>query len=795
MIIVNKMTKVKLPQRHERVLERIKVLLTRSFSLVHSTANGVSATEALLIIRSDVAEMGRIFQQHQDIFLQPRVHLLAHKRDPDWVLSPLLPIKNEDQVQVSACPAVFTESVIPAASLVTGAPLETGTLVIPQAPVIPTDLVIPSAPVIKSEPGLDLNQSNLANQASVQPDGGDVMEDTEMEAFDDAAGHDFDDIPDPPTSGYEVPEESANDTKPWALPSTHNSFSSDEEMHTEDHEKNQKSIRPNGCYVCRKTVVQKLDKEEVKKKKRLAHMVRYHPEKVFVCDCGMQILQEGDIQAHFDQHPDGTINKLIPVPSCTSCGLLFLSPRGRMSKCLKYYWVRKGDVKFVANHLATCQRKTRKIIVKCPSCQMKFPQKQRLRHFLEKHPREVKQCKKCGDWVEADQVKEHERHRHRLPERKLKEKELEKERQKNLRTEIFCTYCDKAVSVPKVEKESDAQRVHAIEAHSAEILKCECGEYLWTKNDRDHHLQDHPTMTQQPVRDLMGITSCPTCELKFLDELGNLTPIAQYFVFTGKDESFAQSHADQCQTLARFRQPRKCPKCGFETRRFMMLAHHLDSHRTLMRKCNLCHYWLPKWNLGPHYNKHGVYKQKKKREPNSVNVDKEEFSFICPHCGKIFHSEKKYNMHIRRHHGAEKDSVETLVSCSFCGQEVKNSEISKHEMEHIRKGKIYNCSVCGKGLPYKTWVRHESACKKLATKGRPPKQECHLCLNSYTELAAHIARVHEKRERFPCKQCGKTFAEPRFLERHETIHTKVCKILMTFIVYLVKNTFEVKAES
>ena len=771
------MTKLKLQPRHERVLERIKVLLTRSLSLVHSTVNGVSASEVLLIIRSDVAEMSRIFQQHQDLFLQPRVRLLAHKWDPDWVASPLLPIKNERQAQIFAGPALSTKQVMPPASLVPQAPAVTkfpvviSTPVAPQAPVVPTDPVVPSAPVIKSEPGLDLHLSDQALQSSVQPDAGDVMEDSDPEAFNDSAADVFDEIPNSP-SGYEVPQETADDAKPWALPDTHNSLSSDKEIITEDHGKNQNSKRPNGCYVCGKAVVQKLDDDEVKKKKRMAHMVRYHPEKVFVCDCGTQIFQEDDIQAHFDEHPNGTINKLIPAPSCTSCGLVFISPKGRMSKCLKYFWVRKSDVKFVANHVAMCHRKTRKLIVKCPSCKIKMPQKQRLRHYLEKHPREVKQCKKCGDWVEADLINEHDRTRHRLPERKL----MEKERQKNLRTEIFCTTCNEAVTVPKVEKESDAQRVHAIEAHSAEILKCECGEYLWTKNDRDCHSQDHSTMIQKPVSDLLGMTSCPTCELKFLDERKNLTPTAQYFVFTGKDESFAKTHADQCQSLAGFRQPKNCHKCGFATRRYMMLAHNLQCHQNLMRKCNLCHYWLPKWNIGTHQNsKHGVFKQEKKKEASSANVEKEGFSFICPHCGKTFHSEKKYEMHIRRH-GVEKNTMEALVSCSFCGQEMKNSEISKHEMGHIREGKVYTCSVCGKGMPYKTWVRHEVACKRLATEGRPPKKQCHICLNPYADLAGHMARMHEKRERYPCNQCGKTYAEPRFLERHEIIHTKVCNV-------------------
>ena len=130
----------------------------------------------------------------------------------------------------------------------------------------------------------------------------------------------------------------------------------------------------------------------------------------------------------------------------------------------------------------------------------------------------------------------------------------------------------------------------------------------------------------------------------------------------------------------------------------------------------------------------------------------------------------------QREQQGEDGADEELVPCSFCSEQVKKSEISRHEMSHIRAGTLYDCNFCGKKLPYKTWIRHVAAHKKILAVGRPPKVTCHICQNSYADITQHIARMHQERQRYPCKQCGKTFAEPRFLQRHETIHTKVCQI-------------------
>ena len=96
------------------------------------------------------------------------------------------------------------------------------------------------------------------------------------------------------------------------------------------------------------------------------------------------------------------------------------------------------------------------------------------------------------------------------------------------------------------------------------------------------------------------------------------------------------------------------------------------------------------------------------------------------------------------------------------------SKLSRHEMFHIRDGTLHECEFCGKKLPYHTWIRHVASHKK----GKAPKVRCNICHKSVTCIKQHMKIMHQERERFTCQQCGKTFAEQRFLTRHETIHTK-----------------------
>ena len=131
-------------------------------------------------------------------------------------------------------------------------------------------------------------------------------------------------------------------------------------------------------------------------------------------------------------------------------------------------------------------------------------------------------------------------------------------------------------------------------------------------------------------------------------------------------------------------------------------------------------------------------------------------------------------MHLQNHHKQEsaKKAAAKDLSCQFCGETVKADMLSKHEMSHVRGDALHACNFCGKKLPYKTYVRHVAAHKKVIAFGRPPKKRCHICLKMYADLTMHIERVHKERERFKCNTCGKTFAERRFLNRHETLHTK-----------------------
>ena len=134
-----------------------------------------------------------------------------------------------------------------------------------------------------------------------------------------------------------------------------------------------------------------------------------------------------------------------------------------------------------------------------------------------------------------------------------------------------------------------------------------------------------------------------------------------------------------------------------------------------------------------------------------------------------------YGLAIRKSVKSAKKAAAKDLSCQFCGEIVRADKLSVHEMNHVRGGAVHACNFCGKKFPYKAYLQHVRAHKKLLAFGRPPKKRCHICSGMYADpytLKMHIKRMHKERERFKCPTCGKTFAEQRFLNRHETLHTK-----------------------
>ena len=99
-------------------------------------------------------------------------------------------------------------------------------------------------------------------------------------------------------------------------------------------------------------------------------------------------------------------------------------------------------------------------------------------------------------------------------------------------------------------------------------------------------------------------------------------------------------------------------------------------------------------------------------------------------------------------------------------------------MSHLdfEDGQPRTCEYCGdsfmKVTAYKMHLKqHKNQILKLK-RGPYPKTQCPICNKWVTYQKRHSAIMHSQRERFPCDECGKTFAEIRYLERHKALHTE-----------------------
>ena len=87
-------------------------------------------------------------------------------------------------------------------------------------------------------------------------------------------------------------------------------------------------------------------------------------------------------------------------------------------------------------------------------------------------------------------------------------------------------------------------------------------------------------------------------------------------------------------------------------------------------------------------------------------------------------------------------------------------------------GPARTCHYCGKSLlTQRALYKHVRNHEMKLLHGTKRKQ-CPLCLKWITNVKKHTELMHSERERFPCDECGKTFAEVRHLDRHKTLHTK-----------------------
>uniref|UniRef100_A0A8C6LV46 C2H2-type domain-containing protein n=1 Tax=Nothobranchius furzeri TaxID=105023 RepID=A0A8C6LV46_NOTFU len=133
---------------------------------------------------------------------------------------------------------------------------------------------------------------------------------------------------------------------------------------------------------------------------------------------------------------------------------------------------------------------------------------------------------------------------------------------------------------------------------------------------------------------------------------------------------------------------------------------------------------------------------------------KQQKSFSCDDCGRIFRHEKPFNRHKDVHAGQKP------VTCKVCGQRLRNIRNLKSHMSLHTGQKPFACDLCDQRFSNKAFLNSHMS---FHTGYKP--FACEL-----STLVRHM-RVHTGEKPFSCELCGKRFNQKTSLNRHMRLHT------------------------
>jgi len=219
-----------------------------------------------------------------------------------------------------------------------------------------------------------------------------------------------------------------------------------------------------------------------------------------------------------------------------------------------------------------------------------------------------------------------------------------------------------------------------------------------------------------------------------------------------------------------------CDVCG---EKFFVHGHmkrHLYSHTGI--KPHAC-----RWKCGAIFASYGG-RMKHERAQHSENPYKLE----CDICGRPFRFDRELDKHKLTHLAP---SERQAYRCSFCGIIFDSiSHRERHEQRH-KDNDTFQCEDCQKVFKNEKNLRHHSKTHHEAPKPRkkkegekedskkerkePPKYPCHMCdipiMFALTALRRHLARKHSTNFKCDKEGCDKTFAKKYQFDAHMKLHS------------------------
>jgi len=215
-----------------------------------------------------------------------------------------------------------------------------------------------------------------------------------------------------------------------------------------------------------------------------------------------------------------------------------------------------------------------------------------------------------------------------------------------------------------------------------------------------------------------------------------------------------------------------CEVCG---ERFFVHGHmkrHLYSHTGI--KPHAC-----RWKCGAIFASYGG-RMKHERAQHSENP----YKLDCDICGRPFRFERELDKHKLTHLAPFERKAYRCSYCNIIFDSISHRE--RHEQRH-KDNDTFQCEDCNKmfknekNLRHHFKTHHESVQQRKPAKPgekkkkEPPKYPCHMCdtpvLFALTALRRHLARKHSTNYKCTKEGCDKTFAKQYQFDAHVKLHT------------------------